>query len=289
MQLLPVWHLIRPKTKGMIEDLRTLRNLLTYLLNYSCVELQEFLESIYQSNLEDYKNSSMANKTPSPWLYLDAADTIFNTAKGRTYKVVDNDSNKNKHMSWLPPNIVPILEEQPKWSVLTEILAEIDNNIHFNSTNKSKDERNMTLIMCASNKVAIQLSEYLDQCEDDKNKLQTSKRAPKMMKRLLRDHLEMFKANIINMSTNMKSDVQQPNVSNKTNNPTNSEQGMSAALQRKEQFRRNEGATAYGHNRRRVRGGSVMASVASNRKSYNTIDPNTVSPLEAEARQIAQL
>ncbi|TIB81130.1 hypothetical protein E3Q22_01358 [Wallemia mellicola] len=288
MQLLPVWHLIRPKTKGMIEDLRTLRNLLTYLLNYSCVELQEFLESIYQSNLEDYKNSSMANKTPSPWLYLDAADTIFNTAKGRTYKVVDGDSNKNKHRSWLPPNIVPILEEQPKWSVLTEVLAEIDNNIHFNSTNKSKDERNMTLIMCASNKVAIQLSEYLDQCEDDNNKLQTSKRAPKMMKRLLRDHLEMFKANIINMSTNMKSDVQQPNVSNKANNPTNSEQEMSAALQRKEQFRRNEGATAYGHNRRRVRGGSVMASVASNRKSYNTIDPNTVSPLEAEARQIAQ-
>lgn len=305
MQLLPVWHLIKPKTKRLIEDLGTLRNLLSFLLNYSCVEFQELLEAIYQSNMNEYKSSSTGNKTPSHWLYLDPADAIFSVAKERTYKVIQNDDCRNgRGRSWLPPNIVPVLEEQPKWSILTEILAEIDNNIHFNPKDVTQSENNMTLIMCGTNRTVIQLTEYLSQCEDDYSKTQSTKKAPKMMKRLLKDHLEKFKAHVGFMSTNMKFNAQKSNASTSstTSSPSKNtsstdgnsnnyaaEQGTSAALQRKEQFRRNEGATAYGHNRRRVRGGSVMASVASSRKTYNNLDANTESPLESEARKIAHL
>ncbi|TIA90908.1 hypothetical protein E3P89_02156 [Wallemia ichthyophaga] len=301
MQLLPVWHLIKPKTKRLIEDLSTLRNLLSFLLNYSCVEFEELLESIYQSNLNEYKSSSTGNKTPSHWLYLDPADAIFSVAKERTYKVVEN--GRGGGASWLPPNIVPVLEEQPKWGVLTEILAEIDNNIQFNK-GLTQSENNMTLIMCGTNRTVIQLTEYLSQCEDDNSKTHSThlkKKAPKMMKRLLRDHLEKFKANVGIMSTNMKfnaqSNVANTNAGSPSKNSSSSDknaveqgnsQATSAALQRKEQFRRNEGATAYGHNRRRVRGGSVMASVASSRKTHNNLDANAESPLEAEAKQIAQ-
>lgn len=38
---------------------------------------------------------------------------------------------KPKKKGWLPPGVDPVLEEQPKWMVLAEVLDEIETSIHF--------------------------------------------------------------------------------------------------------------------------------------------------------------
>lgn len=32
---------------------------------------------------------------------------------------------------WIPPNIEPVLEEQPKWELLAAVLEEIENDLHW--------------------------------------------------------------------------------------------------------------------------------------------------------------
>lgn len=84
----------------------------------------------------------------SPWLLLDAAQVVFESAKSRVYKkgsyTVATTASSNATTTGgggiapapprqlragtfpgVPPNFIPILEEQPKWSVLVNILREI--------------------------------------------------------------------------------------------------------------------------------------------------------------------
>lgn len=113
----------------------------------------------------------------SPWLFTDAANTVFQTAKRRCYTgtIKLKDKNKSnttnidggktpfsvddsvdeeawavldemegraasagqehakekapKRKKWLPDGIEPVLEELPKWSLLAEILQEIEEEI----------------------------------------------------------------------------------------------------------------------------------------------------------------
>lgn len=32
---------------------------------------------------------------------------------------------------WIPPHVEPVLEEQPKWSLLADVLDEIENDLHW--------------------------------------------------------------------------------------------------------------------------------------------------------------
>ncbi|KAL7411126.1 hypothetical protein BDY24DRAFT_417461 [Mrakia frigida] len=45
-QLDPIWHRVGPKTKRLVSDLTTLRNLLNYLLSYDSITFHTYLESI---------------------------------------------------------------------------------------------------------------------------------------------------------------------------------------------------------------------------------------------------
>lgn len=39
--------------------------------------------------------------------------------------------SKDSNKGWLPPGTQPVLEEQPKWSLLADVLAEIEDELHF--------------------------------------------------------------------------------------------------------------------------------------------------------------
>ncbi|KAE8209476.1 hypothetical protein CF327_g6551 [Tilletia walkeri] len=82
-QLDPVWHRVGPKTKQLVNDLTTLRSLMNYLLTYDAVTFQSYLETLIASNTTT--NSGVLRQNPSPWLGLDAANTIFREAKARVY------------------------------------------------------------------------------------------------------------------------------------------------------------------------------------------------------------
>ncbi|KAL1456630.1 hypothetical protein WDU94_001345 [Cyamophila willieti] len=90
----PMWHQLSKVSKQIITDLRTLRHLLVLLLDSDAIHLSAFLSTLRSP---DYVHKS------SGWLLLDAAETL----------ILNVEERKSK------------LEQQPKWSVLKEILSEI--------------------------------------------------------------------------------------------------------------------------------------------------------------------
>lgn len=156
-QLDPVWHRISWRTKEIANDLTTLRNILHALLYYDCVSLLKYLDAVLAAHSPP-PGSTRQNQ--SPWLFLDAANTIFQTAKARVYtgNVRDKEELPAGH---LPDTLHPVLEEQPKWSVLAEVLEEIEREKYFNP--QLRDNTNDTiLIMCNDNKTCRQIREYLE-------------------------------------------------------------------------------------------------------------------------------
>lgn len=68
-QLDPIWHRVSSKTKQLVGDLKTLRNLLGYLVSYDSVNFNLYLETI----LATYNPMS----SNSYWIQTDAAEKIF--------------------------------------------------------------------------------------------------------------------------------------------------------------------------------------------------------------------
>ncbi|KDN53411.1 hypothetical protein K437DRAFT_265777 [Tilletiaria anomala UBC 951] len=84
-QLDPVWHRVSPKTKQLVSDLSTLRQLLTYLIQYDAVTFYSFLETILAANTSPASATGTVRQNQSPWLLMDAANTIFSEARRRVY------------------------------------------------------------------------------------------------------------------------------------------------------------------------------------------------------------
>lgn len=156
-QLDPVWHRISWRTKEIANDLTVLRNILHALLYYDCVSLLKYLDAVLAAHTPP---SGSTKQNQSPWLFLDAANTIFQTAKARVYSgsTKDKDAPSSVH---LPDTLQPVLEEQPKWAVLAEVLEEIEREKYFNP--QLRDSSNDTiLIMCNDRRTCQQIREYLE-------------------------------------------------------------------------------------------------------------------------------
>ena len=163
------------------------------LLTYDAVSFNKYLDTVLAAH-QPPPGSSRQNQ--SPWLFLDAANTIFETAKRRVYtgKPSGGDSSVQ-----IPDSLYPVLEEQPKWALLSEILHEIERDAYFNPT--FRDDSNGTiLIMCSDNGTCRQIRQYLESMhlkqekanenndETDDNE-DTKVSADFMMRRKLRDYL----------------------------------------------------------------------------------------------------
>ena len=156
-QLDPVWHRVSWRTKEIANDLTTLRSILQALLHYDCVTLLRYLDTVLASHSPP---PGATRQNQSPWLFLDAANTIFQTAKARVYSgsVKDKEALPSTH---LPDTLTPVLEEQPKWAVLSEVLDEIEAEQYFNPTIRD-GSNNSVLIMCNDQRTCQQLREYLE-------------------------------------------------------------------------------------------------------------------------------
>ncbi len=163
----PVWHKVGPRTKQLVSDLATLRRLLAYLLTYDALAFHAYLETLIASNTTT--ESGAARQHQSPWMLTDAANTIFQYAKRRCYimtaptkpasapvvNLIDEEdewaildeieaeaegrasgsrpSAKGKEREtrrpWLPDGMEPVLEELPKWTLLGDVLHEIEEEM----------------------------------------------------------------------------------------------------------------------------------------------------------------
>ncbi|KAI0838243.1 DNA repair protein [Hypoxylon sp. FL0890] len=191
-QLDPNWHRVSWKTKQIVSDLTVLRGLLHSVLALDCVSFLQHLDTIHAAHSPQ---PGSTRQSQSPWLFLDAAHTIFETAKRRVYA-----SNAKANAKSSIESLRPVLEEQPKWALLAEILEEIDRDLYFDPP--MRDDSNGTiLIMCSDTATTRQLRDYLQtmhvepKAENDKkqNKEEHKPSGAFMMRRKLRNYLNWKK------------------------------------------------------------------------------------------------
>ncbi|TAQ88950.1 hypothetical protein B7494_g2741 [Chlorociboria aeruginascens] len=256
-QLDPVWHRVSWKTKQIVNDLTVLRGMLHTLLTYDAVSFNRHLDTILAAHSPP-PGSTRQNQ--SPWLFLDAAHTIFDTAKRRVYtgKVGDDDSLR------------PVLEEQPKWAILAEVLNEIDRDLYFNPV--VRDDSNGTiLIMCTDTVQCRQLREYLQTMHvrpetEDADSHDDEDDEPSgafMLRRKLRDYLK-WKKEFAKISAALFTENQ-----NALNGATHTKGGSNNSYRGK----------PPANKRRRVRGGGTAGS-GPTRGTNGSIQAGEDKPLE---------
>ncbi|XP_041475884.1 DNA repair endonuclease XPF-like [Lytechinus variegatus] len=152
-QLDPIWHTLSSKTKQLVSDLKLLQMLLFYLTQYDCVTFYNFLKTLRGNE------RAMANNTG--WLFLEAAEMMFVHAKRRIYGDPTDSKNKKQKTDKkeTAPNTKPterelLLEENPKWRMLSEVLEEIRQE-------NTGDTSGRVLICASDDRTCAQLREYL--------------------------------------------------------------------------------------------------------------------------------
>jgi len=279
-QLDPVWHRVSWKTKQIVNDLTVLRGMLHTLLTYDAVSFNRHLDTILAAHSPP---AGSTKQNQSPWLFLDAAHTIFDTAKRRVYtgKPAQGEA---ENMDTLRP----VLEEQPKWAIIAEVLDEIDRDLYFNPV--VRDDSNGTiLIMCTDTAQCRQLREYLQtmhvrpetaQADDDEEKKEDEPSASFMMRRKLREYLK-WKKEFAKISAALFAENQNAlNGSTSTRSqPSTSYRGKPPANKR----RRVRGGGTIGSAPSRAANGSILAS--EDRPLEVASLMSEIQPTEAESAQ----
>ena len=261
-QLDPVWHRVSAKTRQLVGDLKELREMLGYLVTHDAVAFYQYLEGILATQSTNANGNTRMNQ--SPWLFLDAAQIIFDTAKSRVFLGKLTKAQQQEGLAEngrLPEGLVPVLEEQPKWAALSGILDEIERETHLNPEPAS-ESYGTVLIMCSDSKECRQLKEYLqtagrepgedededtDDEDEDGEEGRTTHSAAYMMRRRLRGYLawkqDLVRFKVICSDTSRSGGVGMAPPQNRGQKP--------------EPFR---GRGAPANKRRRTRGGSAAAA-----------------------------
>ena len=163
-----------------------------------------------------------------------------------------------------------MLEEQPKWAVLAEVLEEIDRDLYFNPV--VRDDSNGTiLIMCTDTAQCRQLREYIQGMHvltetneaDDDEETKHEPSAASMMRRKLRNYLK-WKKEFARVSAALFSENQ-----NSLNGAANTRASANQSFRGK----------APANKRRRVRGGGNISS-GPTRANNGSILASEDKPLE---------
>ncbi|KAK9857610.1 hypothetical protein WJX84_003319 [Apatococcus fuscideae] len=137
-QLEAVWHTVSPRTKQVVADLKTLRELAEYLLHFDAVTFLTYLETL-----------RAGEGISSFWLFHDAAHLILDEAKRRVYEVMNSKkaseaagSKRKAQEATSGFAIEPVLEELPKWRMVCKIVQELQSEGMLTEPNNGhvKDE-----------------------------------------------------------------------------------------------------------------------------------------------------
>jgi len=129
------------------------------VLTEDAVELNKFLDIVLASS-QPAPGVSASHQNQSPWLFLDAADTLFETAKRRVYTGKIAEPGKSASNGTDANALHPVLEVLPKWNVLADVLEEIERDVYFNPST-ADGSSGAILIMCSSTATCRQLRELL--------------------------------------------------------------------------------------------------------------------------------
>ncbi|XP_048188551.1 DNA repair endonuclease XPF [Perognathus longimembris pacificus] len=153
----PLWHQLGAKTKSLVQDLKILRTLLLYLCQYDCVTFLNLLESLRATEKAFGQNSG--------WLFLDSSTSMFVNARARVYHIPDSKMSKKGKTSEKMENKEGqetkkelVLESNPKWEALSEVLKEIEAE---NKESEALGGPGQVLICAADDRTCAQLRGYL--------------------------------------------------------------------------------------------------------------------------------
>ncbi|KAF9075743.1 hypothetical protein BDP27DRAFT_953568 [Rhodocollybia butyracea] len=293
-QLDPIWHKVGPSTKALVRDLGVLRRLVGYLLVYDPLQFHSYCQSLVEAATTTNPDSGPSSLGKSQWMLTDAANIIFQAAKRRCFvdapfddqskplqeiDLDDDDEAWNaifelegrpsappratksgtKRHEWIPKDIHPVLEELPKWSLLVEILEEIEGEIlRMESTITSRPVEeppgtNTTLVMCSSTATCTLLNDFLSSKDDKRPKGEWGRR---MMLKKLRSWLwwEKRKKTAVEAPSGAgKKPIGGPSADDMIWRGETGDDALSEALKKKD--RENAAKKA---SRRRVRGGGPV-------------------------------
>lgn len=131
---------------------------------YDCVSFYSFIETVITANTpQDGKQIRQ-----SQWLFLEAGNRVIETARKRVY-VKKGDAEfkglpKESEDPTFPPHIKLVLEEQPKWLLLKNVLAEIEQD----AMSLNHGEGAPVLIMVNERRTCSQLKKYITSTKDEK-------------------------------------------------------------------------------------------------------------------------
>uniref|UniRef100_H9G7T2 DNA repair endonuclease XPF n=1 Tax=Anolis carolinensis TaxID=28377 RepID=H9G7T2_ANOCA len=153
----PLWHQLGAKTKSLVQDLNILRTLLWYLTQYDCVTFLNLLESLRASEKAFGRNSG--------WLFLDSSTSMFLNARSRVYCLPKGKGNKKRKASDQTDVMEEreqkrelVLESNPKWEALTNVLKEIEAE---NENSEALGGPGRVLICASDDRTCAQLKEYI--------------------------------------------------------------------------------------------------------------------------------
>ncbi|KAJ8413627.1 hypothetical protein AAFF_G00081340 [Aldrovandia affinis] len=151
----PLWHQLGNRTKSLVQDLKILRTLLLYLTQYDCVTFLNLLESL--------RSSQKAFGSNSGWLFLDSSTSMFVNARIRVYKVPEakkklkvGSGPEEKPSSSAEVKRVLVLEKNPKWEALSEVMHEIEEE-----NGQSENSPGRVLICASDDRTCAQLKEFI--------------------------------------------------------------------------------------------------------------------------------
>ncbi|KAI5212300.1 Dna Repair Endonuclease Xpf [Manis pentadactyla] len=153
----PLWHQLGAKTKSLVQDLKILRTLLQYLSQYDCITFLKLLESLRATEKAFGQNSG--------WLFLDSSTSMFLNARARVYHVPDAKMSRKEKVSekmefkeGQETKKELVLESNPKWEALTEVLKEIEAE---NKESEALGGPGQVLICASDDRTCSQLREYV--------------------------------------------------------------------------------------------------------------------------------
>ncbi|XP_003802775.1 DNA repair endonuclease XPF [Otolemur garnettii] len=153
----PLWHQLGAKTKSLVQDLKILRTLLQYLSQYDCVTFLNLLESLRATEKAFGQNSG--------WLFLDSSTSMFINARARVYHVPDAKINikgkiseKMEVKEGQETKKELVLESNPKWEALTQVLREIEAE---NKESEALGGPGQVLICASDDRTCSQLRDYI--------------------------------------------------------------------------------------------------------------------------------
>ncbi|GLH07493.1 DNA repair endonuclease XPF [Gryllus bimaculatus] len=133
-QLDPSWHQLNAQTHKLIADLRSLCSMLNYLTRYDSVTFHNLVSG--------FRTRDYALKC-SGWCLLDAAETVFVVAEKRASGLSGSEGVLNPEVC-------------PKWTVLTEVLVEINKQ-----SKECGRKGEKTLILVPDKKTCEQIKQLL--------------------------------------------------------------------------------------------------------------------------------